>query len=210
MSAGALQFVRTTLTLGVQLDDFDYRLFLREVHRELRSHFESEDFPAYTPQAVLDDLLLRYARSDGRPNTDGGARHETLREFAQQIHRLDLNLTGSDFGAFEQRVSPYSIDRAFYHLGREIVGAEVKMEHPGYNPYRSTRRINIAFLRDNLDHVIELLPDYIWWEMHDQKDALDNALLPEQIDVVRSRIGLAGYNLDNFGLYLTTMESLRV
>lgn len=205
---GAIQVVRTTLTLGIQFDDFDYRLFLREYHRDLRARFQNDNFPAYTPTAVLDDLIPHYEPMcmDGI----AGGRHDALKQFAQRVHRLDLNLTGSDFGPFEQRNSPYSFDRAFYHLGREVATARVKMEFPGYNPYRSTRQINIPFIRDNLDHVIELLPDYLWWSLHDQKDVLSNALAPEQLGEVRRRIELSGYKADSFGLYLTTMETLHL
>lgn len=205
---GAIQVVQTTLTLGIQFDDFDYRLFLREYHRELRSRFQNENFPAYTPITVLDDLIPRYEPSceDGV----AGGRYDALRQFAQRVHRLDLNLTGSDFGPFEQRDSPYSFDRAFYHLGREVASARVKMEFPGYNPYRSTRRLSVRFLRDNVDDVIELLPDYLWWSIHDQKDILYNALAPEQLNEVRRRIELSGYKVDNFGLFLTTMETLHL
>ena len=205
---GAIQVVRTTLTLGIQFDDFDFRLFLREYHRDLRTRFSNENFPAYTPAVVLDQLIPRY--EPACVNGIAGGRHVALREFTQRIHRLDLNLTGSDFGPFEQRDSPYSFDRAFYHLGREVASARVKMEFPGYNPYRSTRQINIPFLRENLDDVIELLPDYLWWSMHDQKDVLANVLAPEQLNEVRRRIELSGYKVDNFGLYLTTMETLHL
>lgn len=205
---GATQVIRTTLTLGIQFDDFDYRLFLREYHRDLRSRFDSESIPAYTPNVVLDELMAQFepACADGV----AGGRYDALRQFAQRVHRLDLNITGSDFGPFEQRQSPYSYDRAFYHLGREVASARVKMEFPGYNPYRSTRQINIRFLRDNLDDVVELLPDYLWWSIHDQKDLLDNVLAPEQLAEVRRRIELSGYKVDNFGLYLTTMETLHL
>ncbi len=205
---GAIQVVRTTLTLGIQFDDFDYRLFLREYHRDLRSRFQNDNFPAYTPAVVLDELIPRY-----EPTCVSGAaggRHEALRQFAQRVHRLDLNLTGSDFGPFEQRQSPYSFDRAFYHLGREVATGRVKMEFPGYNPYRSTRQINVRFLRENLEDVIELLPDYLWWSMHDQRDALANVLAPEQLAEVRRRIELSGYKVENFGLFLTTMETLHL
>jgi len=205
---GAVQVIRTTLTLGIQFDDFDYRLFLREYHRDLRTRFPDDNFPAYTPNVVLDELIPHYepAAAEGH----AGGRHEALRQFAQRVHRLDLNITGSDFGPFEQRQSAYSFDRAFYHLGREIASARVKMEFPGYNPYRSTRQINIRFLRENLDDVLELLPDYLWWSIHDQKDILDNVLAPEQLAEVRRRVELSGYKVENFGLYLTTMETLHL
>lgn len=205
---GATQVIRTTLTLGIQFDDFDYRLFLRDYHRDLRQRFGNESFPAYTPDAVLDDLIPRYEPTcaEGR----AGGRYEVLRQFSQRVHRLDLNMTASDFGPFEKRQSPYSFDRAFYHLGREIASARLKMEYPGYNPYRSTRKINVRFLRENVDDVLELLPDYLWWATHDQKDLLDNALAPEQLAEVRRRIELSGYKIETFGLYLTTMETLHL
>ncbi len=206
--AGATQVIRTTLTLGIQFDDFDYRLFLREYHKDLRSRFDSDDFPAYTPNAVLEELLPRYEPSCA----DGvaGGRLSALSGFAQRVHRLDLNLTGSDFGPYEQRQTPYSFDRAFYHLGREIASAKVKMEYPGYNPYRSTRRLNVRFVREHLDEVLEFLPDYLWWAIHDQQDVLANVLSPEQQAEVRRRIHSSGYKIESFGLYLTTMETLHL
>ncbi len=197
---GTIQQIQTSLTLGIQFDEFDFRLFLRDYHRELRSRFPEESFPAYSPSLVLNSLIDRYE--------DGAHRHKVLSAYAQRAHRLQLALTGSDYGPLEQRVSPYSFDRAFYHLGREMVSAQVQMEYPGYNPYRSTRKLSIAFVRDHLDEMLELLPDYLWWAMHDQRDIMLNILAPEHLEQVRRRIELAGFKLDNFGLYLSTHETL--
>ncbi len=200
--------VETSLVIGIQFDDFDYRLFLREYHRDLRNRFPNESFPAYAPRVVLDSLIPQF-EVDGESSVAGG-RFRVLRDFAQRTHRLDLTMTASDWGPFEQRQSPYSFDRAFYHLGRRISHARVKMEFPGYNPYRSTRKWGMSFVREHLDEVLELLPDYLWWEMHDQKDALNNALTVEHIGEARRRIESAGYKVEDFGLYLTTLETLHM
>ncbi len=205
---GAHQVIRTTLILGIQFDDFDYRAFLREYHKELRNRFPNQSFPAYSPIEVLDSLIPRY-EPDGETSRAGG-RYIALRNFAQRAHRLDLAMTASDFGPFEQRKSPYTFDRSFYHLGRAICSAKVKMEFPGYNPYRSTRSWPVGFVRDNLENVFEILPDYLWWAMHDQKDAIQNALMPEQLEEAQRRVESAGYKADNFGLYLTTLETLHM
>lgn len=200
----ASQVIHTSLVLGCQLDEFDFRLFLRDYHRELRSRAPGESFPAYSPTLVLDSLIFRYER-DCAPDV-AGCRYHALRQFAQRAHRLDLCLTASDYGPIEQRKSPYNIDRATYHLGRELATATLKMDYPGYNPYRSTRQLNIPFVRDHVEHLLEFVPDYLWWSMHDQKDVIANALAPEQIDELRRRLELAGYKLDGFGLYMTTLE----
>jgi hypothetical protein len=201
---GTVQQIQTSLVLGIQFDEFDFRLFLREYHRNLRNRFADESFPAYSPSVVLDSLITRYEENcqDGR----AGRRFEALRRYARRAHRLDLALTGSDYGELEQRTSPYDFDRTFYHLGRELISAQVQMEFPGYNPYRSTRRLSIPFVRDHLDELLELVPDYLWWAMHDKRDGMANILAPEQLAELRRRIELAGFKLDNFGLYLTTQE----
>ncbi len=203
---GAHHLIRTNLVLGVQLDDFDYRLFLREYHKDLRQRFPSDDFPAYAPNDVLDSLIPRL-EPDGLGKGAGG-RFEALRRFAVRTSRLDLAMTASDFGNFEQRTSPYSFDRAFFHLGRVICSARLKMEYPGYNPFKATRQWNIDFVRDHLDNVLEVMPDYMWWAMHDQRDSIANALVPEQLDEARRRIESAGYKVSSFGLYLTTLETM--
>lgn len=203
---GTIQQFQTCLLLGIQFDEFDFRLFLREYHRNLRNRFPSEDFPAYSPSVVLDSLIPKYEEDcgDGR----AGRRYEALRDYTRRAHRLDLALTGSDYGPLEQRASPYDFDRTFYHLGCELVSARVSMEYPGYNPYRSTRELSISFVRDHLDTLLEVVPDYLWWAMHDQRDGMINVLAPEQLADLRRRIELAGFKLDNFGLYLTTRECL--
>ncbi len=203
---GTIQQIETCLLLGIQFDEFDFRLFLREYHRNLRNRFPSEDLPAYSPSVVLDSLIPKYERhcGDGR----AGRRHEALQRYAKKAHRLDLALTGSDYGELEQRTSPYNFDRTFYHLGCELVSGRVSMEYPGYNPYRSTRQLSIPFVRDHLDMLLEVVPDYLWWVMHDQRDSMINILAPEQLAQLRRRIELAGFKLDNFGLYLTTRECL--
>lgn len=200
----AQHLIRTNLVLGVQFDDFDYRLFLREYHKDLRTRFPSDDFPAYSPNAVLDTLITQF-----EPNAQfAGGRYHAMRQFAQQSMRLDLALTASDFGPFEKRQSPYSFDRAFYHLGLVICSASLTMEFPGYNPFRATRQWNIDFVRDHLDDVFEMMPDYMWWAMHDQKDGIANALGPEHLAQAKRRIEAAGFKTANFGLYLTTLETL--
>lgn len=203
---GTVQQIQTSLVLGVQLDEFDFRLFLRDYHRHLRARHPDQSFPAYNPATVLDSLIARYEPGcdDGR----AGRRFEALARYARQTHRLDLALTGSDYGVLEQRGSPYNFDRTFYHLGRELVSADIDMDYPGYTPYRSTRRLKISFVREHIDDLLELLPDYLWWAMHDQRDGLSNILAPEQLAQVRRRIELAGFKVDRFGLYLTTRQWL--
>ena len=198
--------IRTKLLLGIQFDEFDFRVFLRDYHRELRSRFPEESFPAYSTGVVLDSLMEQYeeACQEGRP----GARREVMQEFARRVHRLDLALTGSDYGPLERRSSPYEFDRVFYHLGRQLVSAEVNMDFPGFNPYRSTRQINIPYFRDNVEEVVEFVPDYLWWEIHDKQDVIQNALVPEHLHEIRKRIERVGYKVDSFGLYMTTMEEL--
>ena len=82
------------------------------------------------------------------------------------------------------------------------------MDFPGYNPYRSTRFLDVDFVSQHLDQVLELVPDYLWWSMHDQRDIIVNILAPEQLEKVRRRIELAGFNVESFGLYLTSHEHL--
>lgn len=203
---GTRLFVRTSLSLSVQFDEFDYRLFLRNYHRELRQRFPLANIPAYGPEVVLDELLCEHEEicKQGQP----GGRFAAMLAFARRVHRLHLCLTGSDYGSFEQRASPYNFDRTFYHLGRELVAATLVMDYPGHNPYRSTRRINIPFVRENTEELLELLPDYLWWSMHDKRDMLSNVLAPEQLNEVRRLIEHAGFKLDSFGLYLTSFEVL--
>lgn len=203
---GTVQQIETSLILGIQFDEFDFRLFLREYHRDLRNRFPDKSFPAYSPAVVLNNLITTFEEKckDGR----AGRRFEALNDYATRAHRLELALTGSDYGELEQRISPYNFDRTFYHLGHELVNARVQMEYPGYNPYRSTRKLSISFVRDHLDDLLELVPDYLWWAMHDQRDIMANILSPEKLDDIRRQIELAGFKLDNFGLYLTTRESV--
>lgn len=205
---GTVLQVQTSLLLGIQFDEFDFRLFLRDYHRDLRNRFPSESFPAYSPSVVLDSLISRYEA--GCDDQRAGRRYQALDAYAGRAHRLDLTLTGSDYGVLEQRRSPYDFDRCFYHLGRELVSARVRMDYPGYNPYRSTRRLKIPFVREHLDEVLEMVPDYLWWAMHDQRDIMINILAPEQLEKVQRRIELAGFKLDNFGLYLATHEYVLV
>ncbi|QDG53350.1 hypothetical protein FIV42_22155 [Persicimonas caeni] len=205
---GTYLSINTSLVLGIQFDEVDYRRFLRDYHADLRKRFSSQSVPAYAPHVVLDSLMLRL-----EPDCSmraAGSRWRALQAFADKAHRLDLCLTGSDFGDFEKRRSPYHFDRSVYHLGRCLVSAQLTMEFPGYNPYRSTRKLDIPFMRENLDGMLDYLPDYLWWELHDQKDMVRNILAPEQLFEVRRRLERAGYKLDQFGLYLTNMETLRV
>jgi hypothetical protein len=200
--------IRTSLVLGVQFDEFDYRLFLRNYHGELRERFASESIPAYAPQVLLDSLMLRLEPDCSKARA--GSRFHALAAHAQNAHRLDLCLTGSDFGDFEKRRSPYRFDRAVYHLGRCLVTAEMQMDYPGFNPYRSTRKLDIPFVRDHLEGLLDVLPDYLWWELHDQKDMVRNILAPEQLFEVRQHLERVGFKLDQFGLYMTTLETLLV
>lgn len=205
---GTFLSINTSLMLGIQFDEVAYRRFLRDYHADLRRRFASETLPAYSPKVVVDSLMLRLEPDCSKQAA--GSRWRALQAFADKKHRLDLSLTGSDFGDFEKRHSPYSFDRSVYHLGRCLVSAQLTMEFPGYNPYRSTRKLDIPFVRDNLEGMLDLLPDYLWWELHDQKDMVRNILAPEQLHEVRKRVELAGFELDGFGLYMTNMETLRV
>jgi hypothetical protein len=205
--SGSIQTIRTSFTLGIQLDELDYKVFLREYYRDLRNKLGAETFPSFAPNTVLEILMPRFepACATGRP----GGRMIALREFAQRVYRMDLSLTTSDYGALEKRRSPYSADRATYYLGRELAAGTIHTDFPGYNAYRSSRRLNIPFVREGLDHLIECLPDYLWWALQDQRDMVCNALAPEQLHVMRSRIESAGYNVDSFGLYLNTFELIQ-
>lgn len=205
---GSIHEIQTSLMLCVQFDEFDFRLFLRDYHRDLKNRFPDQSFPAYSPAMVLDNLIVRH--DETAKSGAAGTRYQALQQFTQRIHRMDLCLTGSDYGPLEQRKSPYSFDRAVYHLGCELVTAKLEMEFPGYNPYRSTRELNIAFVRENIDNLLEFVPDYLWWAMHDQRDAVANILAPEQLDETKRRIELAGYKLDSFGLYMTTLECIHL
>lgn len=200
--------VETSLLLGIQLDEFDFRLFLREYHRDLRRRFPDEKLPAYDPNVVLDELIPTLEEcQDGE---DAGGRLAALKDFARREYRLDIGLTGADYGPMERRSSPYEFDRVFYHLGLEVVSASVQMDAPGYNPYRSTRQLDIPFTREYVGDVLDFLPDYLWWEIHDKTDVIENVLAPEQLHDVRKRIERCDYKLDNFGLYVTTMEIMHL
>ena len=205
---GTYLTITTSLLLGIQFDEFDYRLFLRNYHANLRDRFPEDNFPAYSAQVVIDSLMLRLEQDCSKGTA--GSRSRALQAFADRAHRLDLSLTGSDFGDYEKRRSPYRFDRAVYHLGRCLASAQISMEFPGYNPYRSTRKLDIPFVRENLGRTLEVLPDYLWWELHDQEDMVRNILAPEQLFEVRQRLERAGFKLDEFGLYMTTMETLQV
>lgn len=205
---GAHQVVRSSLMIGIQLDDIDYRNFLKEYHRDLEERFPSEEFPEFAPNTVLETLITKLEPEAA--DSHAGCRYDVMKAFAQKHHRLDLAMTASDFGPFEQRRSPYSFDRAYYHLGRTICSARLKMEFPGYNPYRSTRKWDLEFVRQNLDNVFEILPDYLWWSLHDQRDAIENALADEQLQQVQRSIEASGYKIQNFGLYLSTLETLHL
>ena len=82
------------------------------------------------------------------------------------------------------------------------------MDYPGYNPYRSTRKIDIDFLHQNIDDVLELLPDYLWWAMQDRRDQVRNVLSPEKLIEIERAIEFAGFSLESFGLYLSTFEAI--
>ena len=204
---GALHVIQTSLVVGVQFDDVNFRLFLGEYLRDLRSRYP-EVAQDYSVSAVLDELIPRF-EPDGITGIAGG-RYQVLRDFARRVHRLDLSMTASDFGPFEQRKSPYNFDRSYYHLGCEAVRSQLKMEFPGYNPYRSTRQWSIDFVRQNFDQVLEVLPDYLWWSMHDRRDEVLEALSESALKETEQRIASAGYNVDSFGVYLTTLETLHM
>ncbi len=200
------QIIHTELLVGIALNEFDFRLFLREYHRHLRDRFPERDVPAYGPDIVLDSLIPRF---ESKASKDvAGSRRAVLQRFAQEHFRLDLSIAGSDYGSLEQRRSPYGFSRSFYHLGRSLVTASLRLDAPGYTPYRSTRRWNPTFLRQHLDDVMELLPDYLWWAVHQQRDVLQNCLLPEQLDDLRRQLHSAGFQCADLGLFLTTHECI--
>ncbi len=200
------QIIRTELLIGVPLDEFDFRLLLREYHRELRRRFPRRDLPAYSPERVLNSLIPRF-EADASQDL-AGSRRDVLQAFAQRHFHLDLTVAGSDYGPHEKRRSPYGFNRCFYHLGRSLVSASLRLDAPGFTPYCSTRRWSPAFLRQHLDEVMELVPDYLWWAMHQQRDVLRNCLLPEQVAELQRQLQSAGFKTDNIGLFLTTHECL--
>lgn len=204
--AGTVQRIKTSLLLGVQLDEEDVQLFLRDYYRDLQSRHKKESFPEFSVEIVLDELLQQFEEGcgDGR----AGRRSKALCAYSLRAHGLHLAVTGSDYGSLEQRSSPYSPDRVFYHLGRELIGAEVDMDFPGYNPYRSTRKISPEFVASNLDGVLEVLPDFLWWAAHDKKSVLRSLLAEAEMEELRRSIELAGIKTDSFGLYLSTQEKL--
>ncbi|MEM1347959.1 MAG: hypothetical protein AAGI01_05325 [Myxococcota bacterium] len=200
--------IQTSLILGVQFDEFDLRYFLREYHRELRHRAPAQGFPAYSSETLLNSVIERHDVVC-RDHPYGG-RYMALRDYAQSAHRLHLCLTGSDYGAFERRESPYGFDRCAYHLGRELAQASLTVSGPERNPYRSTREFDIPFVREHIDRILEFLPDYVWWAVHDKRDMLRNILAPEKLNEVRRRIETTGFKTEQFGLYLTNFELLEV
>ncbi|MEC9398716.1 MAG: hypothetical protein VYE40_05315 [Myxococcota bacterium] len=205
-SKGTKLLVQTSLVVGVQFSEFDFRLFLREYHKDLRQRFSFEGFPAYSPAIVLDTLMGRLEESCKQD--EAGGRLVALRDYTQRAFRLQLGVTGTEYGKWEQRSSPYSFDRATYHLGREIARGELLMDYPGYNPYRSTRKLDIDFLRENIDDVLEFLPDYLWWATQDRRDQVRNVLSPEKLLEIERAIESSGFPLESFGLYLSTFEAI--
>lgn len=204
---GAQQTVRTCLVLGVQLDEAGFLHLLRTYHEDLASRFGDHDsFPAFSPGLVLNLLMPKYELKE-LANIAGG-RAQALRDFVRRQWRLQLALNMSDLGALEQRSSPYALDRADYFLGREIASASMTQDHPNLNPYRSSRRLHIPLVRHHLEHILELMPDYLWWSLHEQQDAISNVLSPEKLHEVRRQIERAGFSASSFGLYLSTFETV--
>ena len=203
---GTKLLVQTSLMVGVQFSEFDYRLFLREYHKDLRQRFTFEGFPAYSPKIVLDTLMGRL--EPGCEPERAGGRTEALRAYTKRAYRLQLGITASEYGKWDQRASPFSFDRATYHIGREVARGELQMDYPGYNPYRSTRKLDIEFLRENVDAVLDFLPDYLWWATQDRRDHIQNVLAPEKLLEIERTIEFAGFSLESFGLYLSTFEAI--
>ncbi len=200
----AAKIIRTSLMLGTQLDALEFRAFLRDYHRDLRQRFPNDSLPAYSPTIVLESLIPRYEHD---PHTSPAwLRYEALRAAARRQYHLQLGLAMADHGPFERRVSPYHIDRAVYLLGEELAHGTMSGTAGLQSPYRSLRRLNIPALREGMDWVMELLPDYMWWALHDQRHAVRNALAPELLHQVRDRIERAGFQVESFGLYLSTFE----
>ena len=203
---GTQLHIMTSMVLGVKFEEFDFRLFLRDYHRDLRQQHPVQSFPPYSPQLVLDALIQEY---DEQHDEHALGRYGALRAFAQRRHRLDLCISATDYGTLERRKSPFEIARTSWFLGRELIQARLTLDYPGYNPYRAPRRLHVPLVREHIEHLLELLPDYLWWEAHDQNDSVRNGLAPEKLAEVRRRVELAGFQkLDSFGLYLTSFERL--
>lgn len=203
---GTVQRFRTTLLLGIQLDEEDFLLFLNDYYRDLRGRFAGNDFPDFSPPLVLDELIQTF--EDGCDDGRAGRRTQALSAYSLRAHNLHLAITGSDYGSLEQRTYPYSFDRVFYHLGHQLIVAEFDLDYPGYNPYRSTRRLDPQFVAANLHEVLELLPDFLWWAAHDKLERLRSMLRIEELEDLQRTIELAGLKTENFGLYLVTQELL--
>lgn len=204
---GAQQTVRTCLVLGVQLDESGFIRLLRSYHDDLASRFgDNDSFPAFSPGLVLNLLMPKYELKE--QVEQAGGRAQAMRDFVRRQWRMQLALNMSDLGALEQRSSPYALDRSDYFIGREIASASMTQDYPNLNPYRSSRRLHIPLVRHHLEHILELMPDYLWWSLHEQQDAISNVLTPEKLHEVRRQIERAGFSVDSFGLYLSTFETV--
>ncbi len=197
--------LETCLVLGTQLD--------RTNHRRLLEAYVARVAPTqggtFEPiDKVLSDLLPE-VEPDFKPGV-AGCVSQALRRFTQSQYSLDIRLTGTDYGPFEQRTAPYRVDRTFFHLGFSILSAKVDMEFPGYSPYSASRMLDIPLFREHFESVSDLLPDYIWWEAHDRKEQIKKALDLQSLSEKRKAIADAGFDVSSFGLYLVTFQTLHM
>lgn len=203
----AQQTIRTSFVLGVRLDEQGFIKLLKAYHNDLTIRADPKDsLPSFSPGIVLNLLMYKY-EPQCKPDR-AGSRAQALRDFARRQYGLALSLCMTDFGSLEQRSSPYGLDRCAYFLGREIASASMTSDHPSYNPFRTSRKLHIPLVRHHLDHLLELMPDYLWWALHEQQDAVANILSPEKLHEVRRQIERSGFGNDSFGLYLSTFETV--
>ena len=197
--------VETYLVLGTQLDRTDHQRLLDAYVKRVAP----DRVGTFDP---IDDVLSKLLPEVEPTYKSGvaGCVAQALRRFSQSQFSLDLRITGTDYGPFEQRTAPYRVDRTFFHLGFSILAAKVEMEFPGYSPYSASRQLNIPVFREHFDAISDLLPDYIWWEVHDQKDDIKEALELQSLAEKRKAIADAGFDVSSFGLHLVTFQTLHM
>lgn len=197
--------IETSLVLGTQLDKTGHRQFLDSyVKRVAPDKIGSYENIDDVLTKILPEIELDYEKGKA------GCVKTALRRFANSQYDLDIRLTGTDYGPFEQRTSPYRVDRTLFHLGFPILTASVEMEFPGYSPYSASRKLDIRIFRENFDPIVDLLPDYLWWEAHDRKEEISDALDVVSLAEKRKAIADAGFSVNSFGLYLVTFQTLHI
>ncbi len=197
--------VETFLMLGTQLGPKDHQRLL-EAYVERVAPERAGTFDQ------IGDVLTQLVPEvePGYKAGVAGCVAQALRQFTQSQFDLDLRITGTDYGPFEQRTDPYRIDRTFFHLGFSILTAKVEMEFPGYSPYSASRQLDIPIFREHFEAISDILPDYLWWEVHDRKDTIIEALDLHSLSQKRRAIADAGFDVSTFGLYLVTFQTLHV